>query len=96
MTKKDFIKKVAQEVQSTQKDAEVFIDAVFNSVVNLLLEGDNLRIYGLGEFSTKLQKARSCTDFKTGEKINVPARMKVKFTPSPTLKQQVSEMPIKE
>lgn len=85
MTKKEFLKIISEKVGSTLKDAELFYDAIFEAIKENMLK-DKVSISDFGTFSVVSTKARTGRNPQTGEKIEIPASRKVKFSPSVSLK----------
>lgn len=90
MTKADLIEEVSRKVQMTQKDSEMVIEAIFDSVVRALRRGDKVEIRGLGSFRTRQRQARIGRNPKTGERVEVPAKRVPHFKPSKELKDLVN------
>ncbi|MBI4370464.1 MAG: integration host factor subunit beta [Elusimicrobia bacterium] len=59
------------------------IELVFESIRDLLQNGNRLTIHGFGSFIVRLNKPRKGRNIKTGETVFVPARKNVKFRMSP-------------
>jgi len=53
MTKADLIEEVSRVVEMTRKEAEVIVEAIFDSVVRSLRGGDKIEIRGFGSFRTR-------------------------------------------
>ena len=66
MTKADLIKEVSQEVELTRKDAEVIVEAIFDSIVCSLRGDDKIEIRGFGTFRTRQRQPRVGRNPKTG------------------------------
>lgn len=89
MTKKEFIKAVAEVTNKTQKDTEVLIDAVFAVISNALKAGDEVGIQNFGKFKTIAKEARAARNPMTGGTVDVPAHNVVKFSVASALKELV-------
>lgn len=81
MTKKEFIRLVAGKYNRTLKDTEFFFTAMFESIVEQVLNGEVVKVYGFGTFKLQDVKERKCAHPKTLEPMIIPAREKVKFIP---------------
>lgn len=81
MNKSDFIKRVSFENGVSQHAAEQWVNAIFHTLRNSVIDNTVVTISGFGRFEHKPVPAREI-DLPGGEKINVPVRMKLKFTPS--------------
>ena len=66
---------------------------VFDAVVEVLMHRGRVEIDGVGEFALCQRKARTARNPRTGERINVPAKVAVKFTPANALKRRTAQLP---
>lgn len=89
MNKAEFIKAVAQKVDATQKLTGEFVDAVFATITEELVDGGEVSITGFGKFSVTERASREGRNPSTGETIVIPASNSVKFKASSTLKNAV-------
>jgi DNA-binding protein HU-beta len=69
--------------------AEKAIKAIFESITIFLQKGENVQLIGFGTFSVKQRPARTARNLRTGEKMQIPAKRFVKFSPGKTLKEAV-------
>src|SRR5579862_1469911 len=90
MTKADLIEEVARVVEMTRKEAEVIVDAIFDSIVKSLRGGDKIEIRGFGSFRTRQRQPRVGRNPKTGTRVEVPAKKIPYFKPSKELKDIVN------
>lgn len=81
MTKAEFIKRVADEHHVTQIAAEQWVNAIFVTLRNCVIDNPIVKISGFGKFEHKPAAGRTIK-LPTGEVIDTPTRMKLKFTPS--------------
>ncbi len=90
MTKADLIEEVSKVVDMTRKDSEVIVEAIFDSVVRSLRQGDKIEIRGFGSFRTRQRQPRIGRNPKTGARVDVPAKRIPFFKPSKELKDIVN------
>src|SRR3982074_2711717 len=90
MTKADLIEEVSRGVEMTRKEAEVSVEAIFDSVVRSLRGGDKIEIRGFGSFRTRQRQARVGRNPKTGARVEAPAKKIPYFKPSKELKDIVN------
>lgn len=93
MTKADLIEEVSRVVEMTRKESEVIVEAIFESVVRALKDGDKIEIRGFGSFRTRQRQARVGRNPKTGARVDVPAKRIPYFKPSKELKDLVNHEP---
>jgi len=91
MTKADLIEEVSRVVEFTRKESEVIVEAIFDSVVKALREGDKIEIRGFGSFRTRQRQSRIGRNPKTGARVDVPAKRIPYFKPSKELKDLVNQ-----
>lgn len=88
--RQDLIKRVATKTNKSVKESTVFVNGTLDAVLEALKEGDSVRLVGFGVFSVKDTAASVRVNPQTREKINVPARKRVKFTPGKDLNDAVA------
>jgi integration host factor subunit beta len=75
MTKRDLIEEVAKAFpQLARRDAEVVVNAVFDTMTGALVRGDRIEIRGFGSFVVKQRQAREGRNPKTGAVVPVEAK----------------------
>ena len=73
MNKTDLIAAVAEKADITKKDAEKAVTAVFDTIIEKVADGEEVRIVGFGAFERHERKARVGSNPQTKEKITIPA-----------------------
>ena len=73
MNKDGIIALVSKEARLTKKDATNAVDAVFDSILEALANGEEVRIAGFGSFEIKEIPAKEGINPQTKEKVNIPA-----------------------
>ncbi len=73
MNKSDFIVKVAEKAEIDKKEAEKIVSAVFDTIVETVANGDDIRIVGFGTFESRERKERTGVNPRTKEQITIPA-----------------------
>jgi integration host factor subunit beta len=75
MTKRDLIDEVLKVFpRFSRRDAEVMVNAVFDSMTEALTRGDRIEIRGFGSFVVKRRQAREGRNPKTGAVVEVHAK----------------------
>ncbi len=90
MTKAELIEEVSHVVEMTRKESEVIVEAIFDSVVRALRNGDKIEVRGFGSFRTRQRQSRVGRNPKTGTRVEVPAKRIPYFKPSKDLKDVVN------
>lgn len=89
-TKQELIADVAETAGLTRKDASAAIDAVFASITGDLTTSGEATLPGLGKLFTKAREARIGRNPRTGEQVEIPATIAVKFSAAKALKDAVN------
>ena len=89
MKKSEFIAVAAEKAGLTKKDMEKAMDAMFESIGDVLAAGDKLQISGFGTFETRVRAARTGHNPRTGEEIAIEASTIPSFKPGKALKDKV-------
>jgi len=91
MTKSDLIGQIAKGNDNlTQKQAEIIVDQIFDSVMDALAGGDSVDIRGFGSFKVKQRKARTGRNPQTGETIQIPAKRVPSFKTGKQLQEKMN------
>ena len=69
MNKTDLINAVAEASSLSKKDATKAVDAVFDSILEALKQGDKVQLIGFGNFEVRERAARKGRNPQTGERL---------------------------
>ena len=86
MTKSELVSAVAEKAGIRKKDAEASLNAFISVVTETLKKGDKVEIRGFGTFLMKERAPRTARNPRTGEKVDVPAKLSPAFKPGKDLK----------
>lgn len=86
INKDEFIKKLAKNMETSQKDAKACMEAMLQTMMDCFYEGQGIQFIGFGTFRVTMVKERTCCNPRTGEEMKVPAHKQVVFRPGKTLK----------
>ncbi len=89
VTKQDLIKRVIAKTGKTNRDVTEVIMATLDSVREALEAGEEVRLVNFGAFRVQQTAARTGVNPKTRERMEVPAKLRVKFTPGKVLNEAV-------
>ncbi len=90
MTKRDLIEKLAEKMKSlSQKDAELVVNTIFESMTEALATGDRIEIRGFGSFQIRERRSREGRNPRTGDKVNVEEKKVPFFKVGKELKERV-------
>lgn len=92
MTKRDLIEQIVELFPAySRRDAEVIVNAVFDSMTEALCNGERIEIRGFGSFVVKDRRAREGRNPKTGEVVAVAAKRVPFFKVGKELKHRVDQ-----
>ena len=91
LTKKEIELKLSHKVHGKKLSEKVAVDALFDSIRELLMTANpdlRIEVRDFGVFEVKTTKAKpKARNLKTGEFVFVPARKKMHFKPGKLLKE---------
>jgi DNA-binding protein HU-beta len=87
--KNQLAQKLAEKMGVSKKQGVEWIDAFTEEVTNYLRKGEKINITGFGIFKVSDRKAREGVNPRTGEKIQIAASKKPRFTPGKLLKEAI-------
>lgn len=80
MLKPDIIKSMTTKTDLTQDKCRAALEAFLSIVEENIIKGNEVKISGFGTFATSERSARKSRNPKSGEDIEVPAKIMPKFT----------------
>jgi integration host factor subunit alpha len=87
MTKAEIIDSVYEKVGGfSKKESAEVVEAVFETMKDVLSQGDKVKISGFGNFVVREKKERIGRNPQTGDPIPISARRVLTFKPSQVLK----------
>jgi nucleoid DNA-binding protein len=91
MTKADIVEQISNSTGLTKKDTAMAVEGFIQAIRQAMSNGQNIEIRGFGSFKVKSRRARKARNPRTGEAVEVPARMVPTFKPSKELKDMVEK-----
>jgi integration host factor subunit alpha len=87
MTKAEIIDSVYEKVGGfSKKESAELVEAVFDTMKDVLAEGKKIKISGFGNFIVRAKRERMGRNPQTGAPIPITARRVLTFKPSQVLK----------
>ena len=86
MNKTDLVNSVAEKSELSKKDAGKAVDAVLESIMESLKDGEKVQLIGFGNFEVRDRAARKGRNPQTGAEIQIPASKVPAFKPGKALK----------
>jgi len=87
VTKAELVDQVASSTALTKKHSEQIVNAVFESIVDSLRDGDKIELRGFGSFRIRERGSRVGRNPKTGARVAVPSKKIPYFKPGKQLKE---------
>ena len=92
MTKDDIVNALTEELKGLpKKEAASIVELIFQTIKSTLESGEEVKLSGFGNFSTKSKRERTGRNPQTGEPLTISARTVVKFKPSDVLKKKINK-----
>lgn len=90
MNKSELITAISETSGLTKIDAGKALDAVVNTIVGAVANGDSVSLVGFGTFKSSARAAREGKNPKTGEKLAIAATTVPKFSAGTVFKAAVA------
>jgi DNA-binding protein HU-beta len=95
LTKEETIALLKSKVDGVTKGQVAAIyDTLFSTIAETVEKGEDFKVVGFGTFKRKLRQARQGRNPKTGEKVDIPARYSIIFTPGEALQDKLKSLPV--
>lgn len=82
---------MAQSTSTSKRVSELFLRELFGTVSQALIDGENVKIKGIGAFKLTKVKPRKSVDVSTGSAIEISSYTKLTFTPDKSLAEAVNQ-----
>ncbi|MAF16967.1 Integration host factor subunit alpha [Marinomonas aquimarina] len=89
LTKADIAENLVDSLGLSKKDAKDLVESFFDTVRETLVEREQVKLSGFGNFEVREKSQRPGRNPKTGEEIPITARTVVTFKPGQKLKSKV-------
>ena len=89
ITKAAMAEALFDELGLNKREAKELVELFFAEVSNALVNGDDVKLSGFGNFTLRRKDQRPGRNPKTGEEIPISARTVVTFKPGQKLKARV-------
>ena len=92
MTKKDIAKAIADEMGLTQVQARELVQRVLDGITDTLLNEGRIELRNFGVFEVRKRKPRRARNPRTGEQVEVPAKLVVTFKLGREMEERVGQL----
>jgi integration host factor subunit alpha len=89
LTKAQLAELLFEQIGLNKRESKDMVDAFFDLVSNSLVDGDDVKITGFGNFQIRTKSPRPGRNPRTGEAIPIAVRRVVTFHASQKLKEQI-------
>jgi integration host factor subunit alpha len=89
LTKAQLAELLFEHIGLNKRESKDMIEAFFDLVAQSLVDGEDVKISGFGNFHIRTKASRPGRNPRTGEPVAIEARRVVTFHASPKLKEQV-------
>lgn len=89
LTKAQLAEILLERIGLNKRESKDMIDAFFDLVAQNLVDGNDVKISGFGNFQIRTKAARPGRNPRTGEAVSIKARRVVTFHASHKLKDQI-------
>lgn len=89
LTKADLAESLFNELGLNKREAKEFVELFFEHIRSALVNGEQVKLSGFGNFGLRQKNSRPGRNPKTGEEIPITARRVVTFRASHKLKERV-------
>ena len=90
MTKAEIIEAVYEKIGLSKKDAADFVELAFDTIKEVLEQGEKIKVSGFGNFVVRKKRSRVGRNPQTGQEMEITARRVLTFRPSQILKAAVN------
>lgn len=88
-TKKELVAAIATQSELTQKNSELALNAIVESITEFLSKKESVQLIGFGTFETRKRAAREGRNPQTGKKLKIKATTVPAFKAGKALKDAV-------
>ena len=91
LTKAHLLEMLHEQLGLNKRKAKDYIEAFFEVISSQLVEGQDVKISGFGNFEIRSKSARPGRNPRTGEPVQIPPKRVVTFKASAMLKDQINK-----
>jgi integration host factor subunit beta len=91
MTKSELVRALSEKSSELQqRDVELAVNRMLEQMVNALENGERIEIRGFGAFTMRQRPPRLARNPKTGESVDLPAKVVIHFKPGKEMRDRVN------
>ncbi|HCH24879.1 MAG TPA: integration host factor subunit alpha [Oceanospirillaceae bacterium] len=89
LTKADMAERLSIDHNLSKREAKDLVEAFFDEIAERLVNNEQVKLSGFGNFDLRDKRSRPGRNPKTGEEVAISARRVVTFRPGQKLKDRV-------
>ena len=91
MVKSELLHALSEKLPELQiKDVELALNCMLNQMADALAQGERIEIRGFGSFDLRHRPPRIARNPRTGEAVDLPAKVTVHFKPGKEMRDRVN------
>jgi integration host factor subunit beta len=91
--KSELVRALKEKLPEFQvRDVELALNCILGQLANAIVQGERIEIRGFGSFNLHHRPPRIARNPKTGEAVNLPAKVAIHFKPGKEMRDRVNEM----
>ena len=87
----EIVDTIAESTSTSKRVCELFLRELFSTISQALIDGETVKVKGIGTFKVVKVKPRKSVDVSTGEAISISGHSKMSFTPDKSLADAVNQ-----
>lgn len=87
----ELVEQVAQYANTSKRMSELFLKELFATISQSLIDGESVKVKGIGTFKLTEVSARKSVDVNTGEEIEIPGHKKLSFAPDKSMAEAINQ-----
>jgi integration host factor subunit beta len=93
MIKSELVNVLNEKLPELQKkEVEVALNVILSQLENALVNGERIEIRGFGSFNCRQRPPRVARNPKSGEAVNLPAKVTIHFKPGKEMRDRVNAL----
>lgn len=87
----ELVEQVAQYANTSKRMSELFLKELFATISQSLIDGESVKVKGIGTFKLTEVSSRKSVDVNTGEEIEIPGHKKLSFAPDKDMAEAINQ-----
>jgi integration host factor subunit beta len=93
VVKSELVRALNEKLPELQvKDVELALNCILGQLASAIVQGERVEIRGFGSFNLHHRPPRIARNPKTGEAVNLPAKVALHFKPGKEMRNRVNAM----